>query len=88
MNYLEEHPCSDCGEKDVLVLEFDHLENKSFNIAAGMRYRKWDLVLAEIAKCEVVCANCHRRRTARRSGTHRLRWIERRAGQGSLFDLD
>lgn len=71
--YFETHHCVDCGESDPLVLEFDHLGDKSFNIADGMRRRSWETVLAEIAKCEVVCANCHRRRTALRGGFARLR---------------
>lgn len=64
--YLHQHPCVDCGETDPVVLEFDHLGNKSFNVAYGMRARSWEAVLAEIEKCEVVCANCHKRRTAAR----------------------
>jgi cytochrome c551/c552 len=31
----------------------------------------WELVAAEIAKCEVRCANCHRRRTAAVGGYYR-----------------
>jgi hypothetical protein len=58
----------DCGETDPLVLEFDHLGDKSFNIAKGIRDHSWQSVLDEIRKCEVVCANCHRRRTALRGG--------------------
>jgi hypothetical protein len=66
--YLREHPCVDCGETDPVVLEFDHLRDKEFEIGAGLRDRHWQSVLDEIAKCDVVCANCHRRRTARRGG--------------------
>ena len=66
--YFEEHPCADCGETDPVVLEFDHLRDKEFGISAGWRDRQWKIVLDEIAKCEVVCANCHRRRTAKRGG--------------------
>jgi len=68
VEFLRRHPCADCGEPDPLVLEFDHLGHKHFNISKGLRDRNWDSVLAEIAKCEVVCANCHRRRTATRNG--------------------
>lgn len=64
--FLREHPCVDCGEGDPIVLEFDHLRDKKFGIGKGMRDRPWKDVLAEIEKCEVVCANCHRRRTNRR----------------------
>jgi 5-methylcytosine-specific restriction endonuclease McrA len=66
--YLHEHPCVDCGETDPVALEFDHLRDKKFGIAAGLRDREWQSVLDEMAKCEVVCANCHRRRTAKRGG--------------------
>jgi hypothetical protein len=59
-------PCVDCGKTDPLVLEFDHLGDRSFDISKGLRDRNWSSVLDEIAKCEVVCANCHRRRTASR----------------------
>jgi hypothetical protein len=66
--FFREHPCVDCGQHDPLVLEFDHLGEKSFGIAKGLRDHNWRTVLDEIAKCEVVCANCHRRRTAQRAG--------------------
>lgn len=68
VDYLREHPCADCGETDPVVLEFDHLRDKKFGIGKGFRERKWESVLEEIAKCDVVCANCHRRRTAKRGG--------------------
>ena len=66
--YLREHPCVDCGEADPIVLEFDHLRDKKFSISRIWRDHKWQSVVDEMAKCEVVCANCHRRRTARRGG--------------------
>ena len=66
--FLREHPCVDCGETDPVVLEFDHLRDKKFGIAQGIRDRDWQSVLDEMAKCDVVCANCHRRRTALRGG--------------------
>jgi len=66
LKYLASHPCVDCGESDPIVLEFDHLRDKSFNIGVGLTTKRWDELLADIEKCEVVCANCHRRRTARR----------------------
>lgn len=73
---FRERHCVDCDEDDPLVLEFDHLVDKKFNIAKGVRTHSWQAVLNEIAKCDVVCANCHRRRTARRG-----RWTRAAAAQ-------
>jgi hypothetical protein len=74
LDYFATHPCADCSEGDPVVLEFDHLdaEDKSFNIGQALSYRRWQTILDEIEKCEVVCANCHRRRTARRRGAVRV----------------
>ncbi len=68
VDFFRERPCVDCGETDPLVLKFDHPGHKDFNISKGLRDHSWQAVLAEIEKCDVVCANCHRRRTARRAG--------------------
>jgi len=72
LGYLRQHPCVDCGESDIVVLEFDHLSDKTLGISVMVTggYKK-DLILKEIAKCEVVCANCHRRRTYKRQGCYR-----------------
>lgn len=72
LQYFESHPCVDCGETDPVVLDFDHVRDKEFNVSAGLHWRNWNEVLAEIAKCEVRCANCHRRRTAERGGFARV----------------
>lgn len=69
--YLAAHPCVDCGETDLLVLEFDHVKKKSFCVASLMSH-SWKGIYREIKKCDVVCANDHRRRTAKRANT--LRW--------------
>jgi hypothetical protein len=64
-----ERGCADCGYRDnPVALDFDHLpgsvkEYKMASMAAGAKKAKID---AEIAKCDVVCANCHRIRTANR----------------------
>jgi hypothetical protein len=71
LEYFKSHPCVDCGEQDPVVLEFDHLRDKEFEIGANLSVRSWSSILAEIEKCDVVCANCHRKRTAARRGTLR-----------------
>ena len=71
LEFFVSHPCVDCGENDPVVLEFDHLGDKRFNVSRGLTDRRWDDVLEEIARCEVVCANCHRRRTTWRRGSVR-----------------
>jgi hypothetical protein len=69
-DYLASHPCIDCGEADILVLEFDHVRGKKDGNIANFigEGKSWQRILLEIAKCEVRCANCHRRRTVERFG--------------------
>lgn len=66
--WKETHPCVDCGEPDPIVLEFDHVRfPKEFEIADAIpRGISWARIELEIAKCEMRCANCHRRVTYRR----------------------
>ena len=75
--YLRAHPCVDCGESDIVVLEFDHREpaEKSHSVTILATHKSWIRVLAEIAKCDVRCANCHRRRTA-----SQFKWRNRETG--------
>jgi len=64
--YLTHHPCVSCGESDPIVLEFDHRDRveKSGNIANMIVNSSWTRVESEIEKCDVLCANCHRRKSA------------------------
>ena len=67
-NYLLNNPCSSCGETDPLVLDFDHLDSKSksFNVSsAGQTRYSLNTLEVEIKKCQVLCSNCHRRKTAK-----------------------
>ena len=71
--YFSLHPCVDCGESDFLVLEFDHRGNK-INEVSNLIKGRYPLlkVKEEIQKCDVRCANCHRRKTAKQ-----FRWFWR-----------
>jgi hypothetical protein len=65
--YVAKHPCVDCGEADPLVLHFDHRDPVSKRATLrfmSQRAFAWPTLEAEIAKCDIRCANCHRRRTA------------------------
>lgn len=64
-DYLLEHPCVDCGESDPVVLEFDHVRGTKDSILSKMLHYSLTRVKEEILKCEVRCANCHRRKTQR-----------------------
>lgn len=73
--YLLSHPCVDCGEEDPLVLDLDHRDPKEKVQAVTWlaARRRWVIVAAEIDKCDVRCANCHRIRTAVQFGWSKLR---------------
>ena len=57
-NYRSEHPCF-CGESDLACLDFHHVDGtKEGNVSTISGRKK---MMEEIAKCIVVCANCHRK---------------------------
>ena len=63
-------PCADCGmHYPSYVMDLDHVRGKKefpVGIAAGKQV-SFNRLVAEIAKCEVVCSNCHRERTHSRT---------------------
>lgn len=66
LDYLKFHSCVDCGETDPIVLEFDHISNKIMEISDMVRWGySIPKIEQEIDKCEIRCANCHRRKTAK-----------------------
>ena len=51
----------DCGIKNHIVLDFDHPRDKKYNVSRMIHDAfSWKAIMKEVAKCEVVCANCHR----------------------------
>jgi hypothetical protein len=64
---LKKRPCGDCGiEYPPYVMQFDHKRDKLFSISTYASRYSLERVLAEIEKCDVVCANCHAIRTHKR----------------------
>lgn len=66
INFKALHPCVDCGEADPIVLDFDHRDRKTKRMGvADMVAQCMSIatIMSEIAKCDVRCANCHRRKT-------------------------
>ena len=71
--YVKKFPCVDCGERDYIVLQFDHVRGTktagiSEMISSGW---PWEKILKELEKCQVRCANCHVRRTAVQFGWYK-----------------
>lgn len=65
--------CQRCGNTDIRVLDFHHLDKSKKEMSISqIVYKGWgrERILQEIAKCEVLCANCHRI----------LHWEERNGG--------
>ncbi len=72
LQYLQKHSCVDCGENDPNVLEFDHIEGKRRSITQiVLDGVAWERIMEEITRCEVRCANCHRKKTARQQGWYK-----------------
>lgn len=66
--YLSTHPCVDCGNDDIRVLQFDHRDLDSSNSPVGRLVGSIGLLKKEVEKCDVRCANCHMIRTADQFG--------------------
>lgn len=65
INELKNVPCKDCGGTfPPEAMDFDHRRpsEKRFSVGTGYSYSIKSL-MAEIAKCDIVCSNCHRTRS-------------------------
>ena len=68
---LKNAPCKDCEEMfPPCCMDFDHVRGEKKYLVSQMMVKKMakETILAEIAKCDLICANCHRIRT----------WVTRR----------
>lgn len=64
---LKHDPCMDCSKKyPIECMQFDHVRGTKRQTVASMTGSGWPTVLKELAKCDLVCSNCHCRRTHNR----------------------
>ncbi len=73
LDYLNNNPCSLCSEKDPVVLEFHHISNKKYNICEMISNHSLESIKNEIDKCVILCANCHRRVTAKEQNNYKTK---------------
>lgn len=67
LDALKDRPCADCNSRfPPYVMDFDHVRGDKRYILAKMTMMSLERVFDEVAKCDVVCSNCHRIRTNRR----------------------
>ena len=86
VNQLKSASCTDCGETyPPVVMDFDHVRGTKEHGIAQMVAQLWsvDRLMEELAKCDLVCANCHRLRTYADGGrVHIARVLEGRRAAG------
>jgi len=67
VNEQKSKPCMDCGGTfPPVCMDFDHRDPALKVREISMFTGGWEALKAEIAKCDLVCANCHRIRTSER----------------------
>lgn len=76
IEYLNSHPCVDCGESNPVVLEFDHIRSKKQRISRLVERASWKTVLKEINKCQVLCSNCHQIKTSKQFNWSMLKYMD------------
>lgn len=74
--HLQQHPCVDCGEDRVVLLEYDHVSGEKKGTISGMIRMAVDIgtILEEMSKCVVRCCSCHKLKTAREKGWTKLNY--------------
>jgi len=64
-NFFLGNPCVQCGETNPIVLELDHLGDKKYCISEIIFSHTWESIQKEMKKCQVLCSNCHKKKTAK-----------------------
>lgn len=73
LKFLYKKKCKDCPERRIVCLEFDHIKGHKLGNISHLVNLGYPIktLKTEIRKCELVCANCHRVRTAIRKPTYK-----------------
>lgn len=67
LRQIKNVPCADCGvEYPYYVMQLDHVRGKKIKNVSLMLTASLENFLIEVAKCDIVCANCHAGRTHQR----------------------
>jgi hypothetical protein len=89
---LKSVPCTDCGcTFHYCQMDFDHVRGEKVTEVSQATGLSLEQLLAEVAKCDVVCANCHRIRTYYKGttrlslGVERMQWVRKRKGIQTTF---
>lgn len=77
LDYMADKRCVDCGFDDPVALQFDHVRGSKTMAISEMISRKvsWESLLEELEKCDIRCANCHQKKSAKDLGWYRDRLV-------------
>ena len=61
LEHRRSHPCIRCGEDNPLCLSVHHIRGGKIGNVSDLANKGWSIasIDAKIAKCEVICHNCH-----------------------------
>ena len=85
--YKMEKGCSNCGySESPAALDFDHIDRtkKNFKLSKAYKYT-WEKIHEEIENCVILCANCHRVKTAKEKDYMETDWVEEETPQLDLL---
>ena len=97
MNEIKSQPCHDCGNRfPICCMDFDHREGttKKYNVGSMFaHHHSKESIEEEVAKCDLVCSNCHRIRTQKRRKGVRIKkaaetdWLVKTKSNNTQQDL-
>lgn len=60
--------CVNCESLDNLQLDHKDRSNKSFGLSGYSLDKPWEFLLEELKKCQLLCKDCHSKKTLRELG--------------------